>query len=280
MGNNPSSAEKTQGASGHQQQQHHHHHQHHSSVGGNASAESPRSGKKEPKEPRNLIAQRSTASSPEATTFTAQGSTIGPKSGSSRPLSILNSTSSSPASASQHSSVSKSSVPKQQAQPLPQPFEGNDEPSKPVTVPATAHDPTPLYASQYDDPTLTPGLGSSSVQDLTYHISRPPRLPLPIEQEVHTPGSPIVAPADAPGPVEDVEGLDKEDLDKEEQTDELPRRASGLSNATDEDDAEELRVDKTRPTVPTKIEWSEGGQKVYVTGTPFQWSRKQRLVPS
>lgn len=108
---------------------------------------------------------------------------------------------------------------------------------------------------------------------MSYHINRPPRLPLPIEEEIHTPGSPIVAPSDADvKPLDDVPALDE--------TTSIPRRASGLSNATDEDDAEELRVDKTRPTIPTRIEWSRGGQKVYVTGTPFQWSRKQRLLPA
>lgn len=108
---------------------------------------------------------------------------------------------------------------------------------------------------------------------MSYHLSRPPRLPLPIEEEIHTPGSPIAAPADAYAQqIDDISALD-------EQTS-LPRRASGLSNATDEEDAEELRVDKTRPHIPTRIEWLRGGTKVYVTGTPFQWSRKQRMYPA
>lgn len=107
---------------------------------------------------------------------------------------------------------------------------------------------------------------------MSYVIGRPPRLPLPIEEEVHTPGSPIIAPADIGEPLEE--------LGKEDGPDELQRKSSGISNATDEEDNEELRVDKTRPTVPTRIEWLEGGQKVYVTGTPFQWSRKQRLLPA
>lgn len=102
-------------------------------------------------------------------------------------------------------------------------------------------------------------------------VSRPPRLPLPIEEEVHTPGSPIIAPADIGEPVDAV------DLDTENS---MARKASNLSNTTvDEDDAEELRVDKTRPTVPTRLEWLRGGERVYVTGTIFQWNRKQRLQP-
>jgi hypothetical protein len=47
----------------------------------------------------------------------------------------------------------------------------------------------------------------------------------------------------------------------------------------EEEDAEELLVDKTRPTVPTTLEWRHGGEKVYVTGTIFQWNRKTRLHP-
>ncbi|EHL01703.1 putative SNF1 protein kinase subunit beta-3 [Glarea lozoyensis 74030] len=108
---------------------------------------------------------------------------------------------------------------------------------------------------------------------MSYHLTRPPRLPLPIEEEVHTPGSPIIAPQDT-----DIPPLDSESLDQ----DTLPRRASALSNTTiDEEDAEELRVDKTKATVPTTLEWLEGkgGEKVYVTGTIFQWNKKHRLHP-
>lgn len=97
-------------------------------------------------------------------------------------------------------------------------------------------------------------------------------MPLPIEEEVHTPGSPITAPADVGEPVEalDLSGPDGD----------IARKSSNLSTTTvDEDDAEELRVDKTRPTVPTRLEWLRGGERVYVTGTIFQWNRKQRLHP-
>jgi hypothetical protein len=111
----------------------------------------------------------------------------------------------------------------------------------------------------------------SSLQDMSY-LTRPPRLPLPIEEEVHTPGSPIIAPADAGQPLEDIEGLDSA---------KLSHPGSDLSNtsAPGEEDTEELLVDKTRPTVPTRLEWRHGGDKVYVTGTIFQWNRKTRLHP-
>ncbi len=88
---------------------------------------------------------------------------------------------------------------------------------------------------------------------------------------MHTPGSPIIAPADV-----DASDLDLDQLDN----DTLPRHSSAVSNTTiDEEDAEELRVDKTGATVPTAFEWSEGGDKVYVTGTIFQWNKKHRLHP-
>lgn len=106
---------------------------------------------------------------------------------------------------------------------------------------------------------------------MSYHLTRPPRLPLPIEEEVHSPGSPIVSAADIEDPILDIETLD---------SDGIPRRTSALSNTTiDEEDAEELNVDKSGLTVPTTFEWRRGGAKVYVTGTIFQWNKKHRLHP-
>ena len=102
------------------------------------------------------------------------------------------------------------------------------------------------------------------------HFSRPPRLPLPIEEEVHTPGSPIISPADLP-----VESLDHGEVEGS-----LPRRTSMLSNNTADDDdlGEEFKVPTPgRPTVPTLIEWEGPGERVYVTGTFAGWNRKYRL---
>ncbi len=146
------------------------------------------------------------------------------------------------------------------------------QPTNPVVfpIPATSHtlDSPPL--SPYPDSIEASILPQSSVQDMSY-LTRPPRLPLPIEEEVHTPGSPIISPQQDGEPIEDIESLDAEGL---------THKSSTLSAHTiDEEDGEELRVDKTRPTVPTRLEWPGGGEKVYVTGTIFQWSRKQRLHP-
>ena len=158
-------------------------------------------------------------------------------------------------------------------------------PSKPVDVPLPNKDAAAgTAATAPAEPTspLSP-LDSSdggiyaqgSVSDMSF-ISRPPRMPLPIEEEVHTPGSPIIAPADIGEPVDAV------DLSGEDTGSNIARKSSTLSTTTvDEDDAadNELRVDKTRPTVPTRLEWRRGGERVYVTGTIFQWNRKQRLHP-
>jgi len=108
--------------------------------------------------------------------------------------------------------------------------------------------------------------------NMSYHLTRPPRLPLPIEEEVHTPGSPILGPAsDAQAPVPDLDPLEVGET--------LTRPLSALSNTTEDEDVEELPIDKTKPVVPTEFHWYGGGDKVYVTGTIFQWSRKSKLYP-
>ncbi|KAK4152934.1 5'-AMP-activated protein kinase beta subunit, interation domain-containing protein [Chaetomidium leptoderma] len=141
-------------------------------------------------------------------------------------------------------------------------------PAKPVAVPNPHNSPsTPRDDDAYEAATMP----HSSLQEVSY-LTRPPRLPLPIEEEVHTPGSPINAPTDDGAPVGDIESLD---------TAGLAHPPSNLSDTSlpEEEDAEELLVDKTRPTVPTRLEWRHGGDKVYLTGTIFQWNRKTRLHP-
>jgi hypothetical protein len=260
--------------------------------------DSPRISKKEPKTGLNPLhhQQHRSAASPEASDVQAQGSTISNRDSQSRPLSIFNPSSPSGSSSShQHHAYQQQQQQQQQPpwasdyysptsslrsrqqqtdpstkqQQQPPHSQHDYEQSQPVDVPAVHPDSSSFRDSQYEESSLSAVPTSNSIQDLSYAMARPPRLPLPIEEEIHTPGSPIFAPTDTAA---DVPALDDHGS--------LPRRTSGLSNATDEDDSEELRVDKTRPTVPTKVEWHHGGQKVYVTGTPFQWSRKQRLVPS
>lgn len=95
-------------------------------------------------------------------------------------------------------------------------------------------------------------------------------MPLPIEEELHTPGSPIITPAG----IESVLHDDGEEI--------LPRHNSGVSSTTLDDDelGDELRpfpLEDSRRTVPTLISWKQGGDKVYVTGTFTSWNRKFRM---
>ncbi|KAL2162782.1 hypothetical protein VTH06DRAFT_6618 [Thermothelomyces fergusii] len=146
-------------------------------------------------------------------------------------------------------------------------------PAKPVAVPSSNNAPSspPRSPRSEDGDEPAAAMPHSSMQDVSY-LTRPPRLPLPIEEEVHTPGSPIIAPTDVTEPIGDVESLSSAALGH-------PTSSLSDTSALEEDDAEELLVDKTRPTVPTRLEWRHGGDKVYVTGTIFQWNRKTRLHP-
>lgn len=117
---------------------------------------------------------------------------------------------------------------------------------------------------------------SGPSRDLDYvppsNLNFPPRLPLPIGEEDHTPGSPIITPAD----ISSV--LNEDEIDGV-----LPRHGSVLSSTTAEDDdvaGDELQpypLDGSRRTVPTTLQWKQGGDRIYVTGTFTSWSRKFRM---
>lgn len=150
------------------------------------------------------------------------------------------------------------------------------EPSPPPAEPSPLTQPVDVPQPRATS-SSPPGAEPSSQSD-TYHMqsanfARPPRLPLPIEEEVHTPGSPIISPADLTTPIdpESIDGV-------------LPRRTSVLSSTTaDEDDAADDSFDTEgglRPAVPTIIEWLGPGEKVYVTGTFAGWNKKFRLHKS
>ncbi|KAJ6438644.1 Snf1 kinase complex beta-subunit Gal83 [Purpureocillium lavendulum] len=267
------SAPTSAAASPSQPQHHHHHlggiHRHHQDVVPGR------------KDARNIIPEHTTHRSvapPAASLAQAQGSTTvvnRPKSSlpgtavsslSGSPHSNVSGTPNKPSSSSSAAAVSSSAAPSAPA------AAARDEPSKPVDVPLESsslrsahHD--PHHPSHEPLPADSNLISNSSMTDM--YLRGPPRLPLPIDEEVHTPGSPILAPE---------EGLDDVELDGS--SDALTRKSSALSaNTVDDDESEELRVDKTRPVVPTKLEWKRGGDKVYVTGTIFQWNRKQRLHP-
>lgn len=144
--------------------------------------------------------------------------------------------------------------------------EKEQEASGPVDVPSSAQ------GRRNKGPTIEPsGPPRHSNYAPPSQLNIPPRLPLPIEEEIHAPGSPIITSADL------ASALDEDELDGT-----LPRRNSVLSSTTLDDDelGDELQaypLDETRTTVPTLIEWKQGGEKVYVTGTFAAWQRKFRL---
>lgn len=138
---------------------------------------------------------------------------------------------------------------------------------QPVDVPQSGHS---VHSPDRFFPSGLPASGSPyGLPPSNY--SRPPRLPLPIEEEVHTPGSPIITPHDVNSPVgHDAEGLQ--------------RRSSVLSSTTmDEEetdnDAYTATADQNSvaPSVPTVVEWHGPGNKIFVTGTFVQWDRKFKL---
>ncbi|KAI9891291.1 MAG: hypothetical protein M1814_002804 [Vezdaea aestivalis] len=141
-------------------------------------------------------------------------------------------------------------------------------PPRPVAVPGHSNDP-----SNDGDSFQPSGLPTESYYSSQSQTQRPPRLPLPIEEELHTPGSPIISPLDVSTALDHdtVEGA-------------LPRKSSLLSSTTigdDEDEDSFPHPSEIEPPVtkaiPTLIEWKEGGSKVYVTGTFARWDRKFRL---
>ncbi|RDW70245.1 AMPKBI-domain-containing protein [Coleophoma crateriformis] len=221
------------------------------------------------RDPKNLIPSQRTAP-PEQSQASARGVTVHrPRASQSIPVSQFNDSRSSHHTnhSGNHSTTSSPKQPKPETKPI-------EVPSQPVAVPIPTSNPDSGSSRSHQAHSFDPS-GPPSTQDMSYHLTRPPRLPLPIEEEVHTPGSPIIAPAD-----DDEEVPSTLDIDNSE-NEALPRKSSALSNTTidDEDDAEELQVDKTKATVPTVFEWTRGGEKVYVTGSIFQWNRKHRLHP-
>jgi len=104
------------------------------------------------------------------------------------------------------------------------------------------------------------------------NLNFPPRLPLPIEEEVHAPGSPVIPS----------QGLSLS-LHDEHVDGPIPRQSSAISNTTLDDDAlgDELQPypyeASPRGLVPTLLEWKQEGDRVYVTGTFAGWSRKYRM---
>jgi hypothetical protein len=138
--------------------------------------------------------------------------------------------------------------------------------TSPVDVPAVPREDAPT-SSRTDDPASSINPASASQHEYlpVSHFDRPPRLPLPIEEEHHQPGSPILS---SPIDHDDIEGN-------------LPRHNMSMLSSTTVDDEElgdEFKGPGTgRPTVPTLIEWEGPEERVYVTGTFAGWNRKYKL---
>lgn len=131
----------------------------------------------------------------------------------------------------------------------------------PVEVPATAQAIRLKGPPQQDQQDLY------FVQPVNMNFPHPPRLPLPIQDQLHTPGSPVISP-------EDLTHALREDSII------MPQRASSLSHTTMDDEEEIDMIDQTNKgmTVPTIIEWKQPGNKVYITGTFTGWSKKYRML--
>lgn len=169
----------------------------------------------------------------------------------------------------------KAHLPRDRTQPQPRPVASTPEPAqqqqqhapspqtRPVAVPAVLREEASADGFASIDP-------ASASQDYipAAHFNRPPRLPLPIEEEVQTPGSPIISPQDLSSPIYhgEIEGA-------------LPKRSSMLSTTTADDDdlGDEFKPNTSGPTVSTLIEWEGPGERVYVTGTFAGWNRKYKL---
>lgn len=143
------------------------------------------------------------------------------------------------------------------------------ETSNPVQVPSSSG----RSGSRRD---AYPPVAPSGLPLNTYYgsslLQRPPRLPLPIGDANATPGSPIIAPADAQGDPFPYESLDNQ----------TPQTTIALDNTpVDEDEMEDelqsYAMFGVGKAVPTVIEWKNPGDRVYVTGTFVNWEKKFRL---
>ena len=148
--------------------------------------------------------------------------------------------------------------------------------ARPVDVPSH---PVPTDPNVQPHPASQLRNADSPSSPSSYHIpnsqfQRPPRLPLPIEKEDFAPGSPIISPAEIPGRL-------GKDLVSEGEVVQLERKTSVVSSTTvDEDevvDDFQAHGKATGQMVDTLVEWKEGGERVYVTGSFSGWTKKHRL---
>lgn len=138
--------------------------------------------------------------------------------------------------------------------------------SNPVQVPNSRH-------AAKREPVAPSGPPMNSYYSASTHLQRPPRMPLPIGDARTTPGSPISGPEDS-----HIQSLPADQLLDQR----MDSEATDMSSATMEGDelGDELQpytASGVGKAVPTVIEWSGPGQKVYVTGTFVNWEKKFKM---
>ncbi|KAM3417351.1 hypothetical protein BST61_g5602 [Cercospora zeina] len=177
-------------------------------------------------------------------------------------------------------------LPIRASSPRPPTPPSQEPPAEPAPV---AHAPEPTESQPVDVPVpaANHGGGEDAVPDdyiptgysaspyglPPAHYSRPPRLPLPIEEEVHTPGSPIITP-------QDITAIKDDDIEEGA----IPRIASVRSSTTvDDDDVgdndafDTSGLNNGSVKVPYKFAWNGSGEKVFVTGTFCNWDKKIKV---
>ncbi|PWY82987.1 snf1 kinase complex beta-subunit Gal83 [Aspergillus heteromorphus CBS 117.55] len=138
--------------------------------------------------------------------------------------------------------------------------------SNPVQVPGSR-------AAAKRDSVTTSGHPPNAYYSASVHLQRPPRMPLPIGDATTIPGSPIIGPEDSYMGTPLPDHLLDEHIDQR-------HPSTGSTTIEDEEALDELQpytASGAGKAVPTPIEWTAPGDKVYVTGTFVNWEKKFRL---
>ncbi|KAL3448557.1 hypothetical protein BJX65DRAFT_274986 [Aspergillus insuetus] len=109
------------------------------------------------------------------------------------------------------------------------------------------------------------------------HFQRPPRMPLPIGDATATPGSPISGPDDA-SPLAPEQTPNYQTMVSN--SDLTTTTTTTVEDDDTVDDLQSYAGSGVGRGVPTYIEWTGGGNRVYVTGTFVNWEAKFRLQRS
>ena len=225
------------------------------------------------KSPTSPVANHSSSSNSSSTTTRREKEHKAPTSHNNTtklPHLEKNSASSSPSQRHQHQDLVGNDQSKQTAQ--------DDSKKEKYRVTSKS---TPVQVPRGADPRRQRGPdsqfeSSGPIKDPNFvphsNLNFPPRMPLPIEEEFHAPYSPTITAQEFSS------SLHEEDFDGA-----LPRQSSVISSTTLEEDelGNELQPypyeAPPQGLVPTRLQWTQGGEKVYVTGTFAGWNRKFRM---